>query len=95
MTELPATEARSSGKVDSGKTSGASTSKDGGNSEVGSSKRRVLFRRSSRASAHGSTASTRTNATDEDELEHGPMSGRGEEYDGNWNVGDEMKMGFG
>ncbi|MCJ1402990.1 peroxisome- protein [Xylographa trunciseda] len=100
-TELPASEAKGSSVASSqtstlvGGNPGSPTSnKDIGDTGGTLNKRRGFFRRNSRTSAQSSVQSNRTLFASDDEQDHSMVSDTTEQA-GDWNVGDEIKMGLG
>lgn len=100
-TELPAAEVKESSRATSPNGISTSTSlaspnlrKDVGNAESTSTKRRGFFRRNSKTSTPSSVQSNRTLFASDDELDT-PVVPERSEREGDWNVGDEVKMGLG
>ena len=100
-TELPASETKGSSVASSqtstlvGGNPGSPTSnKDTSNVSGTPNKRRGFFRRNSRTSPQGSVQSNRTLFASDDEQDHSVVS-ESVAQAGDWNVGDEVKMGLG
>ncbi|MCJ1431202.1 peroxisome- protein, partial [Xylographa pallens] len=101
-TELPASETKGSSVASSqtstlvGSNLGSPTSNNKDISNVSSTpnKRRGFFRRNSRTSPQGSVQSNRTLFASDDEQDRSVVSESAAQA-GDWNVGDEVKMGLG
>ncbi|MCJ1320526.1 peroxisome- protein [Xylographa vitiligo] len=100
-TELPASETKESSVASSqtstlvGSNLGSPTSnKDTGSTGGMPTKKRGIFRRNSRASPQSSIQSNRTLFASDDEQDHSIVAESAEQT-GDWNVGDEVKMGLG
>ena len=100
-TELPASETKESSVASSqtstlvGSNLGSPTSnKDTGSTGGMPTKKRGFFRRNSRASPQSSIQSNRTLFASDDEQDHSIVAESAEQT-GDWNVGDEVRMGLG